>query len=86
MFDNRKITIKIKTGNTHIVIPDVEIFYWADYSGYDFYNDCDIESFQLTELLMPPWSECFREKVKKYILENMNKVHKTRKGDVINVD
>jgi len=86
MFDIKHVTIKIKTGSTYIVVPDVEIIYWTAYMGYDFHNDADIESFQLTKILLPAWAECFRDKIHKYISDNMKIVHKTKKGDSINVD
>jgi hypothetical protein len=86
MFDCRQVTIKIKTGSTHIVIPDVEIIYWSDYVGYDFYTNSEVENFQLTQIILPPWAECFREKIKKRILDDMKTVHKTRTGGIINVD
>jgi hypothetical protein len=86
MFDRKFLTFRIKTGTTYVVVPDVELVYWIDYDEYSFNSLYDIESFQLSELIVPAWANCFKEKIKEFIFNNTLLISNKRTKSVVDVD
>lgn len=87
MFDVKKITFRIKTGPTYVVVPSVEVICWVDFSEYDFYTGkFELDNFQLSQITIPAWAECFRKQIVDYIQNNKNSFTKQKDGAVVNVD
>ena len=87
MLNQRTITIRVKTGSSWVRIENCTLKFWTHYKDdYSRWEDKEVYSIDLRELILPSWAECYRDTIKSYIDNNPNKLHRTINGMVLNVE
>lgn len=72
MIDIYNVTVKLKTGNSWVVIENIEVTVNIRYD--DYYNNSASDDMDVVHVKIPSWASTWKKLVSEYLTRNPEKV------------
>lgn len=85
MLNTRRLTFRVKTGDSWIRIDDCTIMYWMEYKNNIGFYLRDPHSVDIRDFTLPGWAKFLKEKIKTYLENNPEVLENSYNDKIIEV-